>query len=99
MGPTSVIWPMSAVQTEPRFEYDELAVIRRFPAVKLVYKESDLKPTGVGDESNDGKSGDDDDGKKEDDDNGASGLLRSGVLISMIAVLFSMLFGAGLVMI
>ncbi|RKK79513.1 hypothetical protein BFJ69_g4941 [Fusarium oxysporum] len=80
-------------------EYDELAVVRRFPAVKLVYKESDLKPTEGGDESSDGKSGDDDDDKKEDDDNGASGLLRSGGLISMIAVLFSMLFGAGLVMI
>ncbi|KAK2687603.1 hypothetical protein QWA68_013488 [Fusarium oxysporum] len=99
VGPTSVIWPMSAVQTESRFEYDELAVVRRFPAVKLVYKESDLKSTGGGDESNDGKSGDDDDDKKEDDDNGASGLLSSGGLISMIAVLFSMLFGAGLVMI
>ncbi|KAF4436126.1 hypothetical protein FACUT_6698 [Fusarium acutatum] len=99
--PTSTIWPMSVLQTQSSFQYDELAVVRRFPAVKLVYKESDLKPTGTGDESNDGEGGDDDeknDGKKEDDDNGASNLLISGRLFSIIAVLFSMLIGAGLVM-
>ncbi|KAF5570134.1 hypothetical protein FPHYL_1410 [Fusarium phyllophilum] len=68
----------------------------RFPAVKLVYKESDLKPTGdTGEDDDKGKA--DDDGE-EGDDNGASNLLRSGGLFSIIAVLFSMLIGAGLAM-
>lgn len=81
--PTSAIWPMSVLQTQSRFKYDELAVARRFPAVKLVYKESDLKPTGGGDESNDGDNSDDDekyDEEEEDDDNGASSPLRHGGL-------------------
>ncbi|KAF5584087.1 hypothetical protein FPCIR_8778 [Fusarium pseudocircinatum] len=99
--PASTIWPMSVLQTQPNFKYDELAVARRFPAVKLVYKQSDLKLIGDGDESSDGeKSGDDknDDAEDEDDDNGASSLLISGGLFSILAVLFSMLIGAGLVM-
>ncbi|KAF5703232.1 hypothetical protein FGLOB1_9168 [Fusarium globosum] len=99
--PTSAIWPMSVLQTQSRFKYDELAVARRFPAVKLVYKEWDLKPTGGGDESNNGDNSDDDekdDEEEEDDDNGASSLLRNGGLFSIIVVLFSMLIGAGLVM-
>ncbi|KAF5235735.1 hypothetical protein FANTH_11615 [Fusarium anthophilum] len=53
---------------------------RRFPAVKLVYKESDLKLTGDGDESSDGeKSGDDknDDAGDEDENNGASTCLSA----------------------
>ncbi|KAF4502407.1 hypothetical protein FAGAP_1377 [Fusarium agapanthi] len=95
--PTSSIWPISVLQTQPNFQYDELAVARRFPAVKLVYKESDLKPTGDGDESNDGANSDDEE-KDDDDDNGALSLLRSGGLFSIVAVLFSMLIGAGLVM-
>ncbi|KAG5754948.1 hypothetical protein H9Q70_002449 [Fusarium xylarioides] len=89
--PTSTIWPMSVLQTQSRFQYDELAVVRRLPAVKLVYKEEDLKPTGDGSE-------DDDKGKADDDDNGASALLGSGGVFSILAALFSMLIGSGLVM-
>ncbi|KAF5602083.1 uncharacterized protein FSUBG_7918 [Fusarium subglutinans] len=88
-----------ALQTRAYFQYDELAVVRRFPAVKLVYKESDMKLTGDRDESSDGeKSGDDknDDAGDEDEDNGASSMLISGGLLSILAVLFSMLIGAGL---
>jgi hypothetical protein len=88
--PTSTIWPMSVLQTQSRFRYDELAVVRRFPPVKLVYKESDLKSTGDGDESTDGEDGGDDEksdgGEKEDDDNGASSLLRGRGLLSIIMV-------------
>ncbi|KAF5641447.1 uncharacterized protein FTJAE_4099 [Fusarium tjaetaba] len=96
--PTSTIWPMTVLQTLGTFKYDELAVVRRFPAVKLVYKESDLKLAGDGDESNGGENSGDDDAEDEDDDNGASSLLISGGLFSILAVLFSMLIGAGLVM-
>jgi hypothetical protein len=86
---------MSVLQTQTRFRYEELAVVRHFPAVKLVYKESDLKPTGDGGKDDDKKKADD---NKKDNDNGASSLLRSGGLFSIIAVLFSILIGAGLVM-
>ncbi|KAF5630110.1 hypothetical protein F52700_7468 [Fusarium sp. NRRL 52700] len=99
--PNPKIWPMTVVQTQAYFQYAELAVVRRFPAVKLVYRESDLKPTGGEDESKNGESSDDDknDGAEgKDDDNGASSLLRGGGIFSIVAVLLSMLIGAGLVM-
>ncbi|KAM0080697.1 hypothetical protein ACKRZS_007166 [Fusarium odoratissimum] len=82
--------------TSSDYDYLSIAVVRYFPAVKLVYKESDLKSTGDGGGDNDKEKADDDD--DEDDDNGASSLLRSGGLFSIIAVLFNMLIGAGLVM-
>ncbi|KAL9561985.1 hypothetical protein ACKAV7_013908 [Fusarium commune] len=84
------------LETNANYDYSSIAVVRYFPAVKLVYKESDLKPTADGGEDDDKEKADDDD--EEDDDNGASSLLRSGGLISIIAVLLSMLIGAGLVM-
>ncbi|KAI7762456.1 hypothetical protein LZL87_008802 [Fusarium oxysporum] len=84
------------LETNANYDYSSIAVVRYFPAVKLVYKESDLKPTADGGEDDGKEKADDDD--EEDDDNGASSLLRSGGLISIIAVLLSMLIGAGLVM-
>ncbi|KAF4946641.1 hypothetical protein FGADI_11030 [Fusarium gaditjirri] len=84
------------LETNSYYDYSSLAVVRYFPAVKLVYKESDLKPTGDGGGDDDEEKADDD--KEEEDDNGSSRLLRSGGLVSIIAVLFSMLIGAGLVM-
>ncbi|KAF5967680.1 hypothetical protein FCOIX_11807 [Fusarium coicis] len=101
--PTSTIWPMSVVQTQSRFQYDELAIVRRFPAVKVVYKALDLRPTGDGSGDDDEQKADDDKEMSHGDDeegggNGASSLLKSGGLFSIFAVLFSMLIGAGLVM-
>ncbi|KAF4337764.1 hypothetical protein FBEOM_8361 [Fusarium beomiforme] len=73
---------------------DGIAIVRHFPAVKLVYKESDLKSSGEGGKSDDKETNE----AKNDDDNGAARPLMNGGFFSIIAVLFSMLFGAGMIM-
>jgi hypothetical protein len=76
------------VDSEPT-RYDDAAVVRQLPAVGLIYKESDVKKA---EENGDKKSGED---AKADDDNGASTL--NGVsFVPLVAVLFSMLVGAGM---
>lgn len=74
--------------------FDDLVVARNMPAVALVYKPSDVKKTK---DSGDEKSGESEESKdaKADDDNGAS-TLNGGSFIPLVAVLFSMLVGAGM---
>ncbi|CAJ0543462.1 Ff.00g037630.m01.CDS01 [Fusarium sp. VM40] len=71
--------------------FDDLAVARNLPAVALVYKPSDVKKAK---DSGDGESEESKDAKA-DDDNGAS-TLNGGSFIPLVAVLFSMLVGAGM---
>jgi hypothetical protein len=74
--------------------YDDLAVVRQLPAVALVYKESDLQKVKDNGDDKSGESEESEDAKA-DDDNGAS-TLNGGSFVPLVAVLFSMLVGAGM---
>lgn len=74
--------------------YDDLVVARVLPAVGLIYKESDVKKAKDNSDKNSGESEESKDAKA-DDDNGAS-TLNGGSFVPLVAVLFSMLVGAGM---
>ncbi|KAF4990839.1 hypothetical protein FGRMN_8220 [Fusarium graminum] len=70
--------------------YEDMIVVRQFPAVAMMYKESDVKKEAK--ETNNDKETV---GSKADDDNGAP-MLKTGNFVPLVAVLFSMLVGAGM---
>jgi hypothetical protein len=74
--------------------YDDLVVARQLPAVGLVYKESDVKKAKDNGDTESGESEESEDAKA-DDDNGASAL-NGGSFVPLVAVLLSMLVGAGM---
>ncbi|KAG8672627.1 hypothetical protein FPOAC2_06023 [Fusarium poae] len=69
----------------------EVAIIRRFPGVAMVYQEDDVKETK---ETDDGDNGDSED---SDDDNAAS-TLNGARFAPVVAVFVSMLVGVGMLM-
>ncbi|KAF4445618.1 hypothetical protein F53441_10682 [Fusarium austroafricanum] len=74
---------ISSLDRDQKSELEKAAIVREFAVVRLVYKDSDMKASKDG-------------GNDKGDDNGASALSRDVSFIPMIMVLFSMLFGAGL---
>ncbi|KAM0208552.1 hypothetical protein ACHAPA_009621 [Fusarium lateritium] len=91
---TTTTIAISELKDSEPTSYDDLAVVRQLPGVALVFKESDVKKAK---DNGDEKSGEAEESEsaKADDDNGAS-TLNGGSFVPLVAVLFSMLVGAGM---